>query len=303
MSNRLYVPTKRKEVADTEYPLTSNTIFTFWEPQGRCPPYLQLCLRTWQKRLPGYTIALIDYTNLDAHIGRDCYDLAALKWLGFAMQKDALMVAVLRSHGGIFMDLDTLVVGDIAPAVGLLAETELVMFGYHMAFAAARPESHILARWAEGIRERLSRLQGTADVNWDYLGNAILDRVTLDMAAGYGPKLKLPFAALDRIWQQKKRVIAFRLGYRRYLHSLSPRSHGFIAEWQLAGSGNMDARDRYLKYWFTETGDPDRVLQHSPMVIGLHNSWTPDWYKELSAEQVLDHGCLLSKTLKRLLNA
>jgi hypothetical protein len=37
------------------------------------------------------------------------------------------------------------------------------------------------------------------------------------------------------------------------------------------------------------------------MVIGLHNSWTPKWYKRLSEKEVLAQDCLLSKTIKHIL--
>jgi hypothetical protein len=50
-----------------------NRIFTFWEPRGSMPGYLRLCMRTWGKFLPEHEIVLLDYSNLEQWIGKDCY--------------------------------------------------------------------------------------------------------------------------------------------------------------------------------------------------------------------------------------
>jgi mannosyltransferase OCH1-like enzyme len=85
------------------------TIFSFWEPTGSMTPYLELCVRTWKRNLPGYEIIFLDYSNLGNYLPEGTYEMTVLKRLPLMMQKDAVMVAVLKEHGGIFMDADTLV--------------------------------------------------------------------------------------------------------------------------------------------------------------------------------------------------
>jgi hypothetical protein len=92
------------------------------------------------------------------------------------VQKDAIMIAVLKEQGGIFMDVDTLAFRDISPIVRKLNETEAVMFGSHVAFLATRPHSRVLARCLGEIQARLDRLEGRNDAElrlpWDYMAGS-----------------------------------------------------------------------------------------------------------------------------------
>ena len=59
---------------------------------------------------------------------------------------------------------------------------------------------------------------------------------------------------------------------------------------------------QYLKYWFESDLDLNAVRDVNPILVGLHNSWTPSWYKKLSQDQVLQNHCLLSRTLCGILD-
>jgi hypothetical protein len=82
---------------------------------------------------------------------------------------------------------------------------------------------------------------------------------------------------------------------------LDRSKYGFIPEVAHYKTNYMDDRGKYLKYWFAYDLDVDTVTRRDQMIIGLHNSWTPKWYKELSEKQVLENDCLLSKTLRHIL--
>ena len=301
--------------------MNQRRIFYFWEPEGSMPAYLKLCLRTWQVHLPTYDIVGLNYSNLDQYIRRGTYDMPTLRRVRLALQKDAVMVAVLRDHGGIFMDVDTLVTRDIAPITGKLVHTDLVMFGNHMAFLAARPRCYVLTRWVERISERLERLnQPTPPTpEWHYLGNSGLAEVQNEMIAetfigkayeaitstrASWPSLanalwrRLP----ERIWA-RRRGLFFRTIFRKYLTSLDRRKYGFIAEGRYFGKARGNPKDEYLTFWFEDRQETGRAFLDQQRLIGLHNSWTPEWYKDLSEEQVLEHPCLLSRTIQRVLGA
>jgi hypothetical protein len=291
------------------------SVFTFWEPRGEMSGYLRMCLRTWEQNLPGDSIVVLDYDSLGDHLGADVYDMSILRRLPLSMQKDALMVAILEQHGGVFMDVDTLVLGDLSPVLRPLERSESVMFGMHCGFLAARPHEFAAHGPPEG------------GLPWDYLAGAALEEVLEGMVTS--SDIREPMRArvlgrsahlaarstptvprrgrlgigLDRVARglSKRRlrsVVRSRLAHR--LAMLDPGRGGFIPETQHFGSRRMTTRQKYERFWFEDDLDPDEVASRGP-VVGLHNSWTPDWYRRLPEDAVLEQDCLLSKTLRRLL--
>ena len=71
---------------------------------------------------------------------------------------------------------------------------------------------------------------------------------------------------------------------------------GNIYDYLLETRDDADRYDKYLDYYFGRSLEPEL-----PPMIMLHNSWTPEWYRELSRDNVLHHGCTLSNILRRLL--
>ena len=55
--------------------------------------------------------------------------------------------------------------------------------------------------------------------------------------------------------------------------------------------------------WFEdEGGTVGDVFRPGVDAVALHTSWTPDWYRELSREEVLANGCLLTRSPAHLLS-
>lgn len=64
-------------------------------------------------------------------------------------------------------------------------------------------------------------------------------------------------------------------------------------------SGGMP---RYQKYWQFYFEQEYSLADICPTdMLMLHNSWTPDWYKALTEEEVLSASCTLSNILRELL--
>ena len=133
------------------------TIFAFWEPRGALVPYLALCMKTWERALHAYEIVLLNYENLGRYLEDGALDLETLRRLPLSMQKDAVMVAVLHRHGGLFLDVDTLAVADIAPLLAFLERSEAISFNMHLACIGARPGARLLDLWLGHIRAGLPR--------------------------------------------------------------------------------------------------------------------------------------------------
>ena len=298
-------------------------------------PYLELCRRTWKRNLPDYEIIFLDYSNLDSYLPEGTYDMTILQTLTLMMQKDAVMVAVLKAHGGIFMDADTLVTGDIASLVGMLTDTEVVMFSTHCGFMAAKPGSHLLTLWYNNIQEKLNFLSEVGDkapqLPWDFFANSAMADVMDKMMESLGsfhmmqkhvedkfvlahlkisrdqkllaPRLKVLMSRIGNALMRRKRELYFRTVLRRYLAMLDRLEYGFVSEALYFPSRRMTPEEKYWKFWFDNHIDINKVFRPNQTVIGLHNSWTPQWYKELSQKDVLENEALLSRTLKHLLTS
>jgi hypothetical protein len=301
--------------------MNDKTIFTFWEPKDRIIPYIRLCIKTWELNIADYDVIILDYSNLGSYIEENIFDLSTLKKLSLPAQKDAIMVHILNKFGGIFMDADTIVTKDISPVVCKLKNTEAVMFNTHVAFLAARPNARLLSLWQNGIQGRLSKLKGDqkGEINpgWDYVGNSVLSEIMSDMVSdshfgciyehidqyqaswAHWPKIFWHLIA-DPFWA-RRREFFFLTVYKKYLTMLDRKKYGFIAEEIYFGKMKLRPEGKYKRFWFGDNLEVKNVFQKNQMLIGLHNSWTPSWYKTLSEEQVLKNKCLLSKTLRHIL--
>lgn len=296
--------------------MTKN-VFCFWEPAGEIPAYLDLCIQTWRRAFAGFNIIHLNHSNL-----RDYVSSAALPWqtlrrLTLSQQKDAISIAVLKKHGGIFMDADTIAVCEPSWILKTLEQAEVVLFGYHLGFVAARRNSNFLSRWLSQIQARLALLDGLEfspeDVPWDYTGYESFQEV-IDQLAGIDrqPAVQLaddaaaPWAvrlkARTKVQRLRCRILLSTVLKRR-IRMLDRCRCGFIVEAVANPASCRNPKDAYRDFWFSKAASLDRVFSKKQTVIGLHNSWTPDWFLNLSKEEVLEHECMLSKTLRHLLQA
>ena len=306
--------------------MSERRIFTFWEPKGSMPAYLQLCRETWLRNSPGRTLVELNYDNLELYTGLDVLDLDSLKTVRLPAQKDVILFAVLARNGGIFMDMDTIVFGNLSGLERRLSKTGLVMFHVHLGVAAARPGSPIMLECLAGARQRLAGLRqdgrSGADVSWDYFGNSILYQTLWNaarrgnlIARAQGAVLGGLARTLSRTGQSGAKAAAFLQRADQYIATqvifrhtqqdtflmLNRDRQGFIAE-RIHGNRRIrDPQRKYVDYWFGESRRPQWPVPSQSAIIGLHHSWTPAWYTALSEAEVLDHGCLLSRTLRQAL--
>ena len=62
--------------------------------------------------------------------------------------------------------------------------------------------------------------------------------------------------------------------------------------------GNESRMNKYKKFYFRESHHLADIRDTS--LLMLHNSWTPKWYKNLSAKSVLAGSCTLSNILREI---
>lgn len=246
-------------------------IFTFWEPTDSMPAYLKLCLDTWKTNAPGFKVTTLDHSNLESYLDAADYPMDRLLMLPLQIQKDAIEAAVLHQQGGIFMDVDTIVLNNFKSVLEQLQNSEIVLFSNHLAFMAARPGAKLLQVWVDAIRKKLlnTNPEKLANAKWDFVGNSI----TNSLFKKHSSDLVLQLPKND--------------------HAFTPEILHFL--------NNSTAIDQYHKFWFKQH-KADSPFYRNQFLIALHNSWTPEWYKQLSEDEVLADDCLLSTTLKNVLN-
>ena len=82
-------------------------VFTFWEPKEKVPGYVRLCMDTWKDCLPGYETVVLDYGTLGDWLTPEEQRAILCRKMTLAMQSDCIRCAVLKKHGGVWMDADT----------------------------------------------------------------------------------------------------------------------------------------------------------------------------------------------------
>ena len=168
-------------------------IFTFWEPRQNIPGYIRLCLKTWKKFLPDYEIVICDYSNLKNYLSRKEIRQFLYRKFSLQQQSDALRTILLRKHGGIWLDTDTIFTSSFTQE---LPDTPCAMIGnetsLHIAFIYARKGSEFIRKWSEKVRQkitayrrfryllflkRLFKKKKQKFKKWDYLGNWNLSKL------------------------------------------------------------------------------------------------------------------------------
>lgn len=253
-------------------------VYTFWEPRENIPFYLRLCMETWKKFLPNVKIVLLDYKNIGEYV--DMNELAPKLLSGrfsLPMISDALRAALLAERGGIWMDIDTIILSSDAEKYFLPdAENKTVFFGSpkgraaHIAFINAPPAARCISLWLDYIRENLRNLTPETEIPWHFMGNSF----TTPYIRKHPDEIKI-FEA--EIHKPEKAIINDAL---KKTYPVNP---------------NLGA---YKRYYFHQN---HHLSEIDTDLILLHNSWTPKPYKNFSPEEVLRCDCTMTNILAEIL--
>ena len=270
--------------------MAMKNVFTFWEPKERMPGYVRLCMETWKGCLPGYATVVLDYDSLCDWLTKAEQEEILCRKMTLAMQSDCIRCAVLKKHGGIWMDADTVLVKPLderfsAADCAIVARRQNGHLVHYAAYInAAKPEAKFLVDWHKALVPRVAKAEKFRSSwltrvlhheewklirRWNYCVNAIID----PMADTAVPK--------DYAWIDKDAIFA-------------------VPEEELMTTG-IDAVAAYQKYWF-EPGGIDDVLNRCAGMIMLHNSFTPDSYRAMTADEFIVTDTRLAALLRHLLN-
>ncbi len=246
-------------------------VYTFWEPRTSIPYYLQMCMETWKKYLPNATIVLLDYKNL-----RDFVDMRdiGLKLLSgrfsFSQFSDALRVALLAKHGGVWIDIDTIILNSSAEKYFLPDEKHRTIFFADIAnktcqtaFINSSSGAMCMKLWLSCIRENVWNLTPTTSINGNFMGKAFIS----EYVQKYPDEMKL--------FDPK---------------SVMPEIKNGVAA--------TSFQDAYVDYYFKQNLHSADV--NADMLL-LHNSWTPQIFKQWSDKEVLSCDCTMTNILAEAL--
>lgn len=264
-------------------------IFSFWEPKDKVPPYIQLCMETWNKFLPDYEIVLLDYETLPKYLDIKELQLDKLKYFSLPKQSDVIRMHLLNKYGGIWFDADSIImsenfknlVGKSLSSSDFVAIETPTKYHPYTGIIFANKNNYVCTEYIKEAQKRVSKFGKNknkliitkifnnklykAYKNWDFLGNGIIDSIINNKPQ----EIYLPL--------QNSELNAF------------PETIYF---------NTLDRRKAYEEFYFNNTIS---FNFENCAIIQLHNSWTPEKYLFMNKDDFLNCNNTLSKLLKELL--
>ena len=248
-------------------------IWTFWEPPEKMPVYIQMCMETWKKFLPGVEIISLNLRNLSEYVDMGiCMEklLAGMTGEGplykWPHVGDAVRAMLLEKYGGIWFDCDTVVLNSNAANYFSNDKYEVIAFGdpadrqARICNISAVPHARLMRFWAKAVQWKILNFNPTTKFFWSYLGNSIVD-----------PYVKTFDEEI-------------------FIHDMTPQ----MPELEFAENGTRG----YLDFYFFKRL---HLKDISSDMLLLHNSWTPDIFKVANFNELMYFGCTLANILFEVL--
>lgn len=268
--------------------MVNNYIFTFWEPKEKMPAYLKLCMKTWKKYLPDYEIIQLNFDNLSEYLPDDIVKRIIYKKIPLAQQADCIRAWLLHLHGGFWFDSDTILTDD--KVIRELNKYRCSMLGdeitrnkINIGFIYSQKTSSIIKQWAEEIPNRVSSYKKSKHFKLFY---------KIFNNKGYNAKKHFGYFGnniLDPLIKEANNEEFF---------ILDKNKINSLLEQELVAETNPVIR--YRKFYF-ENLDYKKALSKNKGIICLHNSWTPQEYKDMDEKEFLDSNCTLANLLVDIL--
>src|SRR5262249_20718909 len=119
-----------------------------WLSGEEKPEQVQQCIESWGRTNPTFDLREWSLADVDWQASEFCREaVLARKW---AFATDVLRLKILKEHGGIYLDSDVMVYGDVSPLLsldGFIPWEDDLHLGPHV--IGARKESEIISSWLE----------------------------------------------------------------------------------------------------------------------------------------------------------
>ena len=223
----------------------------------------------WEGKMPAYIRICLKtwkfpYIILDydnLHLYTDLKVDDKLKRFSLPKIADVVRVHVLRDNGGYWLDTDTIMIGKELPQENMIGYPETR--GNTIGFLHTEPHTDMYERWAAHQECVIKTSLLDSNTGWNVMGNAFTD--------DYLPRHpEITIADVTNCWPETYMI------------------QGYFSRYH-----------KYNELYFCHNYDLNSF--HKTNMLMLHNSWTPDWYKDLSEEEVFKQKCTLSNILKEIL--
>lgn len=150
-------------------------VWTYWE--GPIPPYIDVCLKSLNRVSVGCHFTVVTPQNVWNYVPRDSLDIELVfsKLKEPAHHADCIRAALLATHGGLYVDADTVGIRRLDTLANKLGVTHVVWptppRRIPNGYIAASPGSAFAARWLDEVNRRLHDL---TEFTWSEFGEQII---------------------------------------------------------------------------------------------------------------------------------
>lgn len=211
-------------------------------------------------KFPYANLIILNYSNLKDYTNITDESLQKLNKFTLPQIADYVRVHVLRDQTGYWLDADTIMVTNELPTTNMIGDPKLRTQTIGY-LHSDEPYSELFMKWAE-YQDHVINNPNSSPKLWSIMGNSFTD----NYVRTHG---EVSICSVDNCWAETYMI-----------------------------PGNMPRIDKYKRLYFGETfklGD----LRPTNMLM-LHNSWTPNWYKQLSVNDVIVQNCTMSNILREL---
>lgn len=275
----------------------NNKIFTFWEPCNNIPGYLNLCIKTWKKFLPEYEIVILNYNNIDEWLGYNYFPKELYSDYTLAKQADAIRCAILEKYGGIWLDIDTIILSNDFKRFTKI-ESDFILFNTHLGVIIAQPHAKILKLWLKELKKRIY-VNKLLDYNFK-----VLREIIRILNKDYIKKIKcwncLGNGLINKFLEKYDKRIFYSID-RAMCYSLPEFEMMKDKNWEFHSDKKFEKEKQLYSKFYFEYDYSEYILKNSIGVILLHNSRVPEKYKQMSEEEFLKLNNTKSNLLKKIL--
>lgn len=177
----------------------------------------------------------------------------------FALPKvaDCVRAHVLRDQGGYWLDTDTIMINDKLPDTTVIGYPEIRSNSIGYLYAK-EPHMDMFEKWS-AFQDKILANPNATETHWSSLSNDFTDPYVKEHK-------DITISDIRNCWPETYMI-----------------------------PGNIHRQYKYEEFYFDKSYHLSDI--HETDMLMLHNSWTPDWYKKLSAEEVLRRNCTLSNIL------
>ena len=226
----------------------------------------------WEGEMPEYLKLCIDtwkfpfvilnYNNLRQYTEQIP---EKVKQLSLPKIADYVRVHVLRDNGGYWLDVDTIFLTNELPKENILGFPETR--GNTIGYLNTTQNSDMYIEWCKFQENTISSIPDMKNediTNWDVMGNRFTDTYLKDHT-------EIVIGNIKNYWPEIN----------------------FMDD-------NRHRKQKYVDFYFNQNYGTNDLNGYKMLM--LHNSWTPDYYKKLSRDEIFHHNCTLSNILREEIN-